>query len=119
MCFVNGFALHDRPTRWQAARSATLLTTGGVCGRRLNSRFIFHASIFQHIGPFPTRSSMAVLQVLAEMIGSVEFLGLIALVEFVHIGQVFDPAFPVLFGMIGKFFPAETAGIVCRAVGSM
>jgi len=62
---------------------------------------------------------MAMLQVLAEMIGSVEFFGLVALVEFVHVGQVFDPSFPILFGMIGKFFSAETAGIVCRAVGSM
>lgn len=121
ICFVNGFALHDRPTRRETAWSATLLTSSKNSASSLNcrSRLILHASILQHVGPLSTCPSMAMLQVLAKVIGSIEFFGLVALVEFVHISQVLNPTFPILLRKIGKLFSAKSAGIVGRAVGVM
>lgn len=62
---------------------------------------------------------MAVFQVLAEMVGAVEFFGLIAFAEFVGFGEVFDPAIPVRLRVIWKFFSTIAAGIMGRAGGGM
>lgn len=57
---------------------------------------------------------MAVLEMLAEVIGAEEFLGLVALAKFVHVIQVVGPSLPV--GGIGKFFSAVPADIGSRWV---
>ena len=50
---------------------------------------------------------MAVLQVLSKVIGAEEFLGLIALAEFVHVIQVLGPSIPICG--IGELLTAITA----------
>lgn len=66
---------------------------------RNNRRFlVYHASVLEHVGPLATGTSVAVLQVLPEMIGPVEFLACVALPELVHILQVVDAQFPVRVG---------------------
>lgn len=113
MCFINRFALHDCCARRQTAGSAALLadrhSTSGF-----NSWFVLHASILQHVGPLSTRSSMAMLQVLAEMVSSVKLFRLIALVKLVHIRQMLNPTVPILLWKIGEFFSAKPAGVVGR-----
>lgn len=58
---------------------------------------------------------MAVFQVLAEMVGAVELLRVIALAEFMHASQVLEAAVPVRLRVIGEFFAAVPACIVGRA----
>lgn len=62
---------------------------------------------------------MAVFQVLAEMVGTVEFFGLIAFAKLVHFCQMFDPVIPVRLRLIWKFFSAISAGIIGRAGSGM
>lgn len=59
---------------------------------------VYHASVLEHVGPLATGTSVAVLQVLPEMISPVEFLACVALPELVHILQVVDAQFPVRVG---------------------
>lgn len=54
---------------------------------------------------------MAVFQVLPEMVGAEEFLGLIAFAEFVDVGQMEDPFIPVRVRLIGEFLAAIAADI--------
>lgn len=68
---------------------------------RLWERFIFHARVLQHVGPFPTRTRVAVLQVLSEVIRSEEFLRMVALAKFVHFLQMENSCVPVLGGSNG------------------
>ena len=58
---------------------------------------------------------MAVFEVLAEMVGAVEFFGLIAFAKFMHFGQVFDPAILGWLGMICKLFSIISADVMGRA----
>jgi hypothetical protein len=44
-----------------------------------------HAGILKHVGPFPARPLVAVLEMLAEVIRAIKFLGRVALPEFVHV----------------------------------
>lgn len=65
-----------------AARNIPAISScSGRCWRLL----FHHARIFQHVRPFPACSGMAMLKMLPEMIRPVEFLGAIALPEFVMV----------------------------------
>jgi hypothetical protein len=94
-------------------------------GKELYSRLVpevstagssFHACILQHVSPFPTYTGMTVLQVLAKMVGSVEFFGLITFAKFMHVCQVLHPAVPIRLRMIWKRVPTISAGIIGRPV---
>lgn len=56
---------------------------------------------------------MAVLEVLPEMIGSIELLRRIAFSKFMHVGQVLDLLFPVARS-VGELFTTETTNIDCH-----
>jgi hypothetical protein len=55
---------------------------------------------------------MAVLQMLTEVVGAEEFLGLIAFTKFVHNVQVFGTNIPIR--RVGELFAAVTTGISRR-----
>lgn len=55
---------------------------------------------------------MAVLKVLAEVVGAEELLGVIAFAEFVHCRQVVESAIPVGLGEIDELFAAIAASVV-------
>ena len=57
---------------------------------------------------------MAVLEMLTEMVGTEEFLGLVALAEFVCAVQMASALLPVGRWLIGELETAVAAGIVCR-----
>lgn len=80
-------------------------------GRRL----VEHARRLQHIGPLATRTAMAVLEVLAEVIGSEELLGLVAFVELVDVMEVFGADDP-LRG-VGEFVATVPAHVAAVTVG--
>lgn len=61
----------------------------------LRQRLIPHACILELIRPFATGASVAVLQVLTEVVGAVELLVHIALAEFVDDVEVLDAFIPV------------------------
>jgi hypothetical protein len=73
-------------------------------------RLVLHASILQHVGPFPTRTGVTVFEMLAEMICSKELFGLVAFAEFMDVGQMLDSIIPVT-GRIRKLFATVAAGI--------
>ena len=65
--------------------------------------FLHHARILQHVGPLPAGPSMAMLEMLPEMIRPVKLLGRVALPELVHVLKMSDPLFPILLrGMPGR-----------------
>lgn len=55
-----------------------------------------HAGILEHIGPLARRARVAVLKVLAEVVGAEELLGRVALAELVGVVEVADALGPVL-----------------------
>jgi hypothetical protein len=63
---------------------------------RLGERFVFHTSIFEHISPFATSTSMTMLQMLPEMIRPEKLLGMVAFPELMHLLQVSYSEIPVL-----------------------
>ena len=54
---------------------------------------------------------MAMLEMLSEVIGSKEFLGLVALTEFVYVGKVVYPAIPVGLRLVWELFTTIAAGV--------
>jgi len=58
---------------------------------------------------------MTVLEMLAEVVGAEELLGIVALAEFVHCGQMLEPTVPIGLREIGKFLAAITARVVRRS----
>lgn len=74
--------------------------------------FFFHTSILKDIGPLAAGTSMAVLEMLAEVVGAEEFLGIVAFAEFVHCGQVLEPTVPIWLREIGKFLAAIATRVV-------
>ena len=82
-----------------------LITFGFWC-------LILHASIFQDVGPFPTRTSMAVLQVLAEMVRAEKLLCIVAFAKFVYSGQMLKATVPIRLRVVGKFLAAVAADIM-------
>ena len=75
----------------------------------LGQRFVLHASIFQHVGPLATGTGVAVFQMLAEVIGAEEFLGLVALAKFVDVVEMFGACLPAW--RVGEFFTTVTADV--------
>lgn len=55
---------------------------------------------------------MAVFEMLTEVVGTEELLGMIALAEFVHCSQVIEPAVPIGLREIGEIFAAVATRVV-------
>lgn len=91
--------------------SVRLWTRAGV--PRLGRLLFLHASILQDIGPFAARTGVRVLEMLAEVVGAKELLGIVALAKLVHGRQVFEAPVPVRPREIGEFFAAIPARVVC------
>lgn len=62
-------------------------------GRRV---LLDHACVLQHVGPFAAGARVAVLEVLAEVVGTEELLAAVALPELVHLLQMPDSFLPIL-----------------------
>lgn len=58
---------------------------------------------------------MAVFQVLSKVIGSVEFLCLVAFTKLVHTGEVIKSTIPIRLWKVWKLLPAITACVELRA----
>lgn len=72
---------------------------------------VLHARVLQHIGPFSTCTRVAMLQMLTKMVGTEEFLRLIAFTEFMHVLEVGHPGFPVWSWIVWKFYTTITTNI--------
>lgn len=70
--------------------------------------------MFQNIRPLSARPCVAMFQVLAEMVGTVEFLRIVTFAEFMDAGQMFESAIPVRLREIGEFLSAVTTCVVGR-----
>lgn len=119
---VNSFMVHQshprQPHPHRVHRHPTPRSHAHVrnrCALRLQTLrprkrgFVLHARVFQHIGPFPARTCMAVLEMLAEVIGAEEFFRLITLAKLVHVGEVGHTSFPIRSRVVEKLCPAVTA----------
>lgn len=73
---------------------------------------LLHASSLQHVCPFPARTSMTMLEVLSEVIGTEELLALVALAELVHDGQVLTASNPVGGRIVGELETAIATDVV-------
>lgn len=62
---------------------------------------------------------MTVFQMLAEVVGAVKFLRLVAFLELVDIGQMLDTTIPVWLRKIGKFFTTIATSVGGRTVGAL
>jgi hypothetical protein len=80
----------------------------------LGQWLVLHASIFQHVGPLATGTGVAVFQMLAEVIGAEEFLGLVALAKFVDVVEMFGACLPAW--RIGELLATVAADV--RAIAS-
>jgi hypothetical protein len=68
---------------WASPISSAIGRRASSCG---NGRFLLHhAGVLEHVGPLAAGAGMAVLEVLAEVVGPVELFAGVALAEFVHI----------------------------------
>jgi hypothetical protein len=101
------------------ARYWSTASNGRYTGLTILGLLFLHASAFQYIGPFPAGPSVAVLQVLPEVVGAVELLRIVALAELVHARQVLEPPIPVYLGVIWEVFAAVPAHIVRRTGASL
>ena len=72
-------------------------------------RLVAHTCIFQHVRPLATGTSVAVFQMLTEVIGAKELLCLVAFSKFVHVIEMFRPRFPV--SRVRELFTTVTANI--------
>lgn len=72
---------------------------------------VSHTGVLQHVSPFAASPSMAVFQMLPEVVCTEEFLGLVTLSELMHMVQVFRARFPI--GRIGEFFSTVAAYVSC------
>jgi hypothetical protein len=72
-------------------------------------RFVFHTHGFEHVGPLSAVASMTMLQVLAEMVGSEELLGLVALAKLVNGVDVFCARVP--FRRVGELCSTVAARV--------
>ena len=73
---------------------------------------LFHASIFQNIGPFPASPGMAMLQVLSKMIRTEKLLCIVALPKLVHTRQMLKTAVPIGLWEVGKLIATITARVM-------
>lgn len=96
----------SRVCLWSSTRRAPTLIS------RLWWLLLFHASIFENVGPLATRPSMTMLQVLTEVVGAEEFLRIVTFPEFVHCRQVLEATVPIWSREIGEFLTAIPACVV-------
>lgn len=91
-----------------------------VSSRHTRGLFLNHAGVFEHVCPLPTGAGVAVLEVLAEVVGTVELLARVALAKLVHVLEMTDPVLPVLVADAnsglglpgsGKLIPAVPANV--------
>lgn len=81
-----------------------------------NTWLVAHTSILKHIGPFAGHATMAVLEMLAEVVCTEELFGLIAFPKFVLVVQMLAPDLPVRG--VWKFFSAIATHVgEVRALG--
>lgn len=74
--------------------------------------FLQHARIFQHVCPLAARARVAVLEVLAEVIGAEELLGAVAFPEFVMVLQMAYALVPVLLrGLAAMAYRAHAGAL--------
>ena len=90
--------------RWQMTRNMPL----EGCRRK---RFFLHAGILQHVRPFSAGPGVAVLEMLSKVIGAEELFGLVAFAEFVNVGEMSHPGFPVWLRLAGEFLAAIAANV--------
>lgn len=76
---------------------------------RLWRGFLAHACVLEHVCPSAARATVAVLEVLAKVIGPEELLGLVAFAELVNVVEVLDTRVPVW--RVGKVLSAVPAGV--------
>lgn len=75
---------------------------------RLRRILVHEARILEHVCPFTAGSRVAMLQVLAEVIGAIKLLGRVAFPKFMHLLQVSNTFVPVLVGRaLGKYTTTE------------
>ena len=60
---------------------------------------------------------MTMLQMLPEMVGTKELLGLIAFTEFVYTVEMRTPSFPIWGWLVGKLYATVTASVECSQGG--
>ncbi len=62
---------------------------------------------------------MTVLEMLSEVIGSEELLGLVAFAEFVHVGEVVYPTIPVRLRVVRELLATVPAHVCEGAIGTL
>ena len=82
---------------------------------RLRKRLVLHTGVFQHIRPLPACASVAVFQMLSEMISPEELFRVIALSKFVHFLQMSYPDFPILISCYSDGRARHRRGRYARA----
>jgi len=101
-----------------AASSASTTAVPAAAGHGgsdpLRHGLVLHTCVFQHVGPFAAGASVAVFEMLTEVVGAVKFLRVVALAKFVHVGEVLDASLPV--GRRGEFVTAVAADVRGRRV---
>jgi len=85
-----------------AVNNSSALLVGG-----LRSNLFSHAGLLEVVAPPPAQATVAVPDVLPEVVGAVELLRLVAVAELVALGEMLDAALPLR----GKreLFPAVAA----------
>lgn len=83
-------------------------------GLRQRRRFVLHTRILQHVGVLAASPGVTVFQMLPEMVGTEEFLRLVALAELVHRGQMFEASVPIRSRHVGELFAAVAANVRTR-----
>jgi len=81
----------------------------------LRGGLVAHARVLEDVSPFSARATVAVLEVLPEVVGAIELFGLVAFAELVFLGEMLD-AVPPLGGQ-RELFPAVAAYV--GEVGAM
>lgn len=104
--------VHDR--QWSSMRHAHPHRTPLHQG--LRRWFVPHAYAFQCICPLAARPCMAVLEMLSEVICSVEPFALVALSKLVYMANVISSRRPI--SRVGEFVATEPANISAASVGS-
>lgn len=109
--FVDRGTTHGRVRETAGTSSWTRVTAGWRHAGRVLWKFLAQANGLQHVGPFSALPSVAVFEMLSEVIGSVKLFGMIAFGKFVDIGKVVHPAIPVRLREVWEFLSTETADV--------
>jgi hypothetical protein len=81
----------------------------------LRRSLIAHARVLEDISPLSARATVAVLEVLPEVVGTIELFGLVAFAELVFLGEMLDAERPL--GGQRELLPAVAAYV--GEVGAM